>query len=295
MNTFFEAVKDYLDWIVFPKITITDVLEILILAFMIYHLIVWVRNTRAWVLFKGLAIILGFALIAAILQLNVILWIFSKTINVGIIAIFIVFQPELRRALEQLGSKNIMSSIFVFEDQDKNERFSKSTISEIISATLDLAKSSMGALIVVEREVVLSEYESTGIKLDSSISSQLLINIFEKNTPLHDGAVIIRGDRIVAATCYLPLSDNKHLSKDMGTRHRAAIGITEVSDCLVIVVSEETGKISIASDGKITRNVDSDKIRKELAAIQKKVVIDPRKNKIKNLKGWRKNEKKANE
>ena len=293
MNTFLNAVKDYLDWIVFPKISITDVLEIFILAYLVYHLIVWVRNTRAWVLFKGLVIILGFALVAAILQLNVVLWIFAKTISVGIIAIFIVFQPELRRALEQLGSRNIMSSIFVFDDQEKNDRFSKNTISQIITATLDLAKSSMGALIVVEHEVRLAEYESTGIKLDSNISSQLLINIFEKNTPLHDGAVIIRGDRIVAATCYLPLSDNKLLSKDMGTRHRAAVGITEVSDSIVIIVSEETGKISIARDGKITRNVDSDKIRKELMTIQKKVVVDPKKNKIKNLKGWRKNEKKA--
>lgn len=293
MNTFINAVKDYLDWIVFPKISITDVLEIFILAFLVYHVIVWVRNTRAWVLFKGIVIILSFALVAAILQLNVVLWIFSKTISVGIIAIFIVFQPELRRALEQLGSKNIMSSLFVFDDQEKNERFSQDTISEIVSATLDLAKSSMGALIVIEREVKLPEYESTGIKLDSCISSQLLINIFEKNTPLHDGAVLIRDNRVVAATCYLPLSDNKHLSKDMGTRHRAAIGITEVSDALVLVVSEETGKISIASDGRITRNVDSDKIRKELTAIQKKAVVDPRVNKIKNLKGWRKNEKKA--
>ena len=293
MNTFINAVKDYLDWIVFPKISITDVLEIFILAFLVYHVIVWVRNTRAWVLFKGIVILLSFAIVAAILQLNVILWIFSKTISVGIIAIFIVFQPELRRALEQLGSKNIMSSLFVFDDQEKNERFSQDTISEIVSATLDLAKSSMGALIVIEREVKLPEYESTGIKLDSCISSQLLINIFEKNTPLHDGAVLIRDNRVVAATCYLPLSDNKHLSKDMGTRHRAAIGITEVSDALVLVVSEETGKISIASDGRITRNVDSDKIRKELTAIQKKAVVDPRVNKIKNLKGWRKNEKKA--
>lgn len=293
MNTFINAVKDYLDWIVFPKISITDVLEIFILAYLVYHVIVWVRNTRAWVLFKGIVILLSFAIVAAILQLNVILWIFSKTISVGIIAIFIVFQPELRRALEQLGSKNIMSSLFVFDDQEKNERFSQDTISEIVSATLDLAKSSMGALIVIEREVKLPEYESTGIKLDSCISSQLLINIFEKNTPLHDGAVLIRDNRVVAATCYLPLSDNKHLSKDMGTRHRAAIGITEVSDALVLVVSEETGKISIASDGRITRNVDSDKIRKELTAIQKKAVVDPRVNKIKNLKGWRKNEKKA--
>lgn len=293
MNTFINAVKDYLDWIVFPKISITDVLEIFILAYLVYHVIVWVRNTRAWVLFKGIVILLSFAIVAAILQLNVILWIFSKTISVGIIAIFIVFQPELRRALEQLGSKNIMSSLFVFDDQEKNERFSQDTISEIVSATLDLAKSSMGALIVIEREVKLPEYESTGIKLDSCISSQLLINIFEKNTPLHDGAVLIRDNRVVAATCYLPLSDNKHLSKDMGTRHRAAIGITEVSDALVLVVSEETGKISIASDGRITRNVDSDRIRKELTAIQKKAVVDPRVNKIKNLKGWRKNEKKA--
>lgn len=289
MNGFVSAVKDYLNWIVFPKIGVIDVLEILILAFLLYHIINWVRDTRAWVLFKGIAILVFFALIAALLQLNVILWIFSKTISVGIIAILIVFQPELRRALEQLGSKNLFASIIPFDDSQENDRFSKESISEIVSATLDLAKSSTGALIVLENEVKLTEYINTGIMLDSSISSQLLINIFEKNTPLHDGAVIIRGNRIVAATCYLPLSDNRKLSKDMGTRHRAGIGITEASDCMVIIVSEETGKISIAKEGRVIRNVDADTIRKEIRDTFRKPQQETGK-KRKALKGWRRHD-----
>ena len=181
----------------------------------------------------------------------------------------IVFQPELRKALEELGKKNIVRSIIPFDEQkDKNKRFSDRSINEIIRASVEMAKVKTGALIILEQDIVLSEYERTGITLDSIISSQLLINIFEHNTPLHDGAVIIRGDRIVAATCYLPLSDNLGLSKELGTRHRAGVGISEVSDSLTIIVSEETGKISIAIGGKLLRNVDGDLLRKKISEIQ---------------------------
>lgn len=201
--------------------------------------------------------------------MSVILWIFNKTLAIGITALLIVFQPELRKALEELGKKNIVRSIVPFDEQkDKNKRFSDKSINEIIRATVEMANVKTGALIILEKDIVLSEYERTGINLDSAISSQLLINIFEHNTPLHDGAVIIRGDRIVAATCYLPLSDNLGLSKELGTRHRAGVGISEVSDSLTIIVSEETGKISVAIGGKLLRNVDGDLLRKQIDELQ---------------------------
>ncbi|WP_167955792.1 diadenylate cyclase CdaA [Anaerosporobacter faecicola] len=284
-------VNDYLVWLSFPDLTLTDILEILILAFLIYHIVNWIKNTRAWMLVKGIIVLCIFSLIASIMNFNVILWIISKTINVGIIAVIIVFQPELRKALEQLGRKNIVSSFIPFDDQkEKNERFSDKTITEIVRATFELAKTKTGALMVIEQNILLSEYERTGIIIDSAISSQLLINIFEHNTPLHDGAVLIRGNRIVAATCYLPLSDNMELSKDLGTRHRAGVGISEVSDSLTITVSEETGKVSIAIGGVLIRNVDGDYLKNKLQSFQKK---SPETKKIKLWRGRLKNEKKV--
>lgn len=280
-----EAIKNFISnivWLSFPEIYPTDIIEIIILAFIIYHLVKWVKNTRAWSLVKGLVVIMVFWLFAVIFELNVILWIISNTISVGIIAVIIVFQPEFRKALEQLGQRNIMKSILYFDDaRDRNEKFSDHTVNELIRATFELAKTKTGALIVIEEDVVLSDFESTGISIDSVISSELLINIFEHNTPLHDGAVILRGDRIAAATCYLPLSDNMQLSKDLGTRHRAGIGISEVSDSLTIIVSEETGKVSIAMDGKLIRNIDGDYLRSKLVDAQKKTT------EVKKLKLWR--------
>lgn len=253
------------------NIYVTDVFEIIILAFLIYHVAKWIKNTRAWALVKGLAVIMLFWFVAVIFQFNAVRWLISNTIDVGIIAILIVFQPELRKALEQLGKRNFFRSILIFDDsKDKNERFSDYTLDEIIRATFELARNKTGALIVIEEKISLNEYENTGISLDSVISSELLINIFERNTPLHDGAVLLRGNRIMAATCYLPLSDNIQLSKDLGTRHRAGIGISEVSDCLTIIVSEETGKVSIAKEGKLIRNIDGDYLRNKLISTQKK-------------------------
>lgn len=292
-----DIVKGYISEItgrfVFPKVTITDAVEILILAIVIYHIAIWVRNTRAWMLMKGLALLVLVALLAAVFQLNVILWLFEKTIGVGVTLLLIVFQPELRHALEQLGQKKIINKFNFFDDpKEKNERFSDKTIDNIIKAVYNMAKTKTGALIVIEKDVVLSEYERGGISLDSNISSELIMNIFEHNTPLHDGAVLIRGNRIVSATCYLPLSDNLSLSKELGTRHRAGVGISEVSDSLTIIVSEETGKVSIAIGGKITRNINADSLRKRLKTLQNKT--DDVK-KIKSLKGWHKNETKNNE
>lgn len=279
------AIKNFINNVVrlsFPSLYLTDIIEIILLAFIIYHLVKWVKNTRAWTLVKGLVVIMIFWLFALVFELNVILWIISNTISVGIIAVIIVFQPEFRKALEQLGQRNIVKSILYFDDsRDKNERFSDSTLDGLIRATFELAKTKTGALIVIEQTTPLHEYEHTGIMIDSLISSELLINIFEHNTPLHDGAVILRGERIVAATCYLPLSDNMQLSKELGTRHRAALGISEVSDSLTIVVSEETGKVSIARAGKLIRNVDGDYLRAKLEDVQGKTT------EVKKLKLWR--------
>ncbi|MDI9509496.1 MAG: TIGR00159 family protein [Clostridiales bacterium] len=285
METIRNIINDYR--LSIPGIVFTDIIEIIILAFLIYHVVKWIKNTRAWALVKGLVVIMIFWLVAVIFQLNVVIWIISNTIDVGIIAILIVFQPELRKALEQLGKKNIVRSILIF-DESKDEVFSDYTLNEIIRATFELARNKTGALIVIEEETPLNEFESTGIAIDSVISSQLLINIFEINTPLHDGAVILRGNRIVAATCYFPLSDNTQLSKELGTRHRAGVGVSEISDCLTIIVSEETGKVSIAKEGKLIRNVDGDYLRAKLIAAQKKTVDTKR---LKFWKGRLKNER----
>lgn len=263
--------ENYLTWMGDLNISVstTDVVEILIIAFVFYHVLKWIKDTRAWMLLRGILIILLFVLLAAIFQMNTILWIAEKTINVAIIALVVIFQPELRKALEELGRKNFVSSMFSFDFAKENgEKFCERTIGELVKASYEMGKVKTGALIVVEDEIMLTEYERTGIALDSLVSSQLLINIFEKNTPLHDGAIIVRGDRVVSATCYLPLSDSLELSKDLGTRHRAAVGISEVSDSLTIVVSEETGKVSIAIGGQLYRNVDPDFLRNKLKFLQ---------------------------
>lgn len=289
METIRSLIREYSVWISIPKISITDIIEIIILAFLIYNVVKWVKNTRAWTLVKGLVVIMVFWFVAMIFDLNVVIWIIKNTINVGIIAIVIIFQPEFRKALEQLGQKNLVKSFITFDDnKDKNEKFSDHTLNEIVRATFELARTKTGALIVLEEETPLNDFESTGIFIDSLISSELLINIFEHNTPLHDGAVILRGNRIAAATCYLPLSDNMQLSKDLGTRHRAGIGISEVSDSLTIIVSEETGKVSIAKGGKLIRNVDGDYLRAKLLDMQHKSV-EPKKLKL--WKGRIKNER----
>ena len=244
-----------------------DVIEILIISFLIYHVLLWVKNTRAWNLFKGIVIILLFILVAAIFQMTTILWLAENLLNVGLIALVIIFQPELRKALENLGTKNFFGRLFSVAKADSS-KFSDRTIEELIRASYAMGKVKTGALIVVEDEINLGEYVRTGIDVDALLSSQLLINIFEKNTPLHDGAVIVRGDRVVSATCYLPLSDSLNLSKDLGTRHRAAVGVSEVSDSLTIVVSEETGKVSIAMRGQIYHDIDADFLREKLQYLQ---------------------------
>ena len=233
-------------------------------------------------------------LFAYVFQMDTILWLFQNLISVAIISIFVLFQPELRRALEQLGRKNNLSSFFNLSGSgaadEQTVKPVEKTKSEIIKACMEMSKVRTGALIVIEQDVQLSEYERTGIFLDSLVSSQLLINIFEHNTPLHDGAVFIRNNRIVAATCYLPLSDNMLLSKELGTRHRAGVGISEVSDSITLIVSEETGMISVAHDGMLFRGLSQEELREQLSTLMKNQDAPKRSR-------WRriiKNEKKAN-
>ena len=279
LGAFWEKASIYLN---LPKITMTDVVEILIITFLFYYMLVWIKNTRAWVLLKGIMVILLFVLVAAVFQMNTIIWIAKNTLSVAITAIVIIFQPEIRKALENLGQKNFLTSFFAF-DFSKGEiaKFTDKTINELVKACYEMGKVKTGALIVIEDEIVLSEYERTGIAVDGILTSQLLINIFEKNTPLHDGAVIVRGDRVVSATCYLPLTDSLSISKDLGTRHRAAVGISEVSDSLTIVVSEETGKVSIAMGGELYRNVDAEFLKNKLSFIQH------REKKVSKIELWR--------
>ena len=289
LNSFFSGLG--ITEFVRPSIGITDVLDILIVAYIIYKVIFWIKETRAWVLFKGILVIFAFAAVAALLKLHTIIFVLSNTINMGIIALLIVFQPEMRKALEQLGKGKIFSYFTRGEDAG-DEKAAARTVNEIVKAADKMGAAKTGALIVIERKTPLAEYERTGIVVDGIVTSQLLLNIFEHNTPLHDGAVVIRGNRIVAATCYLPLSDNMTISKDLGTRHRAGVGISEVSDSITVIVSEETGNVSVAFEGGLKRRLDPDSLKEEL----RKITAENEGTggrRLRLLKGRRKNEKKA--
>ena len=253
-----------------PTIRFFDILEIAIIAFLVYHILVWAKDTRLWSLLKGIIVIVVFILIAAIFNMTTILWIVEKVVGIAITAMVVILQPELRKALEELGRKNFFANLFAIGDSRTEERFSDKTLNEITRACVEMGKVRTGALIVIEQSHPLTEYERTGIDVDGIVTSQLLINIFEHNTPLHDGAVIIRGNRITSATCYLPLSDNMGIGKELGTRHRAGIGVSEATDSLTVIVSEETGKISVAYEGELERAVDSDRLRERLRFIQNK-------------------------
>ena len=267
----------YLTIIHFPtRIVWTDVVEIIIISFLVYQILVWIRDTKAWNLLKGIIVIIIFLLFAAILDLSTILWIANKIFSVAVIAVVIVLQPELRRALEQLGQKSFLAGLMPFDlSKSESGRFSDRTLNELVKASFEMAKVKTGALIVIEQNHILTE-------IDAVVSNQLLINIFEHNTPLHDGAVLVRGNRVVAATCYLPLSDSTRLSKELGTRHRAGVGISEITDSITIIVSEETGKVSVAYEGGLVRNVDADKLRSMLIAVQNKTTEEE-----KQRKGWK--------
>ena len=274
MSKFFNGLEKYIYWTSIPKMGINDIVDILIVSVMIYLIVKWIKTTRAWVLLKGIIILFCIAFAAYILQLHTVSWILSNTMSVGITAILIVFQPELRNALEQLGRKNWVTDIFSTESRQEEQEYTARTLQEISRAAIEMGKVKTGALIVIEQEIRLDEYIRTGINVDAILTSQLLINIFEHNTPLHDGAVIVRENRIVSATCYLPLSDNMELSKQLGTRHRAGVGISEVTDSVTIIVSEETGQVSVAEGGHLMRNVSSSELREVLERAQNKKVIN---------------------
>lgn len=259
-------------WLTPPKqIEFIDLIQIIIIALFVYRLILWLKNSRAYTLLRGILLIVGFVLLANILHLDAIIWLLGNVGVVAITAVVIVFQPELRKFLEQMGRKRWFNSLFVFGGKTEEERirFSDHTINELVRACFEMGEVKTGALIVLEQDVALTEFENTGIEVDGILSGSLLINIFEKNTPLHDGAVLVRGNRVAAATCYLPLTDNMDLSKSLGTRHRAALGISEVSDSLTIVVSEETGKVSYAVEGTLTAGVSPTELKEQLYAIQR--------------------------
>lgn len=303
METIRLWINNHLPWLKVSSVQVQliDVIEILILSFLVYSVLVWIKRSRAWTLLKGMLLIGFFIALIYLFKMDTLMFIIGRGLNLLIMAAIIIFQPELRKVLEQLGEKEFISNLLPASNaKDVEQLFSDRTVYEIVRATMEMAKVKTGALMVIEKNEMLDEYEKTGIALDAVISSQLIINIFEKNTPLHDGAVLMKGDKIVSATCYLPLSDNLSLEKDLGTRHRAAVGISEVTDSMTIVVSEETGKISIAQKGELTRNLSEEMLRARLIKLQNKMV-DPKKRmnrkiltggreKLKATKGTNRNE-----
>lgn len=269
---------------------IGDVIEIIIIAVLLYYILAWTKKTKAWALIKGMFVILAFLAIAYFAHMDTILWMAQNVLSFAVIALIIMLQPELRKALEELGTKKIWRKFFLFEIGNRGEVTTVKTIKEIVQACMEMARVRTGALIVIEQQFSMLEYEQTGIEIDGIVSSQLLINIFEKNTPLHDGAVLIRGNRIVSATCYLPLSVNLSISKDLGTRHRAGVGISEVTDSITVIVSEETGRISLAYKSELFRNLDAEQLCAKLEELL--IEEESEENKSKLLKKGRSKAKK---
>ena len=292
-----DFTSEYLTSFRIPHIGILDVLEIVILAFLIYQTMIMIKNTRAWNFLKGIAVVLIFLAIAVMLNMTTIIWIAKNLLYLVAMAVIVALQPEIRRVIETIGQKNFLAAIrFSFEDKQGEGLFTDKTLNEIVNASFEMGKVRTGALIVVEQNTPLGEYERTGIAVDAIVSSQLLINIFEHNTPLHDGAVIVRGDRVVSATCYLPLTDTRTLSKDLGTRHRAGVGISELTDSMTIIVSEETGKVSVAYKGQLYRGLNADGLREQLAIIQNKPQVEKKARFWQKGRGKkRKDEKENNE
>lgn len=293
MMQYIERLKDYLDKFktYSTNMDFGDVLEIVLISVLVYYILAWMKTTRAWALLKGLVVIVGFMLFAAFMEMKTILWIGEKVLGFAVTALIIVLQPELRKALEELGNKNLLSDFtgrLPFDSKRKagDGVISDKSINEIAKACVEMGRVRTGALIVIEREESLREYSRTGIDIDAMITSQLLINIFEKNTPLHDGAVIITGNRVSSATCYLPLTDNLTLSKNLGTRHRAAVGISEVTDSVTVIVSEQTGKISLAFEGTLTTDLDQERLKTMIHQIVKKEPEEQQKEKQKGKLLW---------
>ncbi len=290
MDMILERLGSYMETLSLRSFNIRwqDIVEVIIISFLLYHIMAWVKHTKVWLLMKGIVIIIAFILLAVVFQMHTIIWIVEHVLSIAVTAMIVILQPELRHALEELGRKSFVTNLITFE-KATDERFSDKTVNDLVKASFEMGKVKTGALMVIEQNVLLTEYERTGIEVDGLISSQLLINIFEHNTPLHDGAVVIRGNRVVSATCYLPLSDNMEISKELGTRHRAGVGISEVTDALTIIVSEETGHVSVTYEGKLYRNLDANGLREKISMIQNKEVEDNKKRRL--WKGRAKDEK----
>lgn len=283
-----------------PFELVTLILDIAIVIFLIYCFLKVVKGSRAWQLIKGIALLIVVTWISGLLNLKILNWILTGIMNLGVIAIIVIFQPELRRGLEQLGTNKLTK--FFGIDKDLATK-TKEDIYKVVIAATELAKAKTGALIVIERDIKIQDIIAGGIPLNADVSPQLLVNIFEPKTPLHDGAVVISGNKIAAAACVLPLADDKDIAKELGTRHRAAIGISKESDSIVVVVSEETGKISIAKDGTLIADVREDTLKKILISnvVTKRFAVEKkeRRNKIKqireNLKSSTSNKEKTKE
>ena len=285
----FQGMRSWISFL--PRITFSNLTEIIILTILVYYALLWIKSTKAWYLLRGIAMIMAFAVAAAIFHWDTILWILGRTGGIAVTALVIIFQPELRKALEQLGSQNLLSGILAQDDGKISQEFNDRTVNELVRATFEMAKVKTGALMVIERGTSLKEIERTGIEISGLVTSQLLINIFEHNTPLHDGAVVIRGNRVAAATCYLPLSDNMSINKALGTRHRAAVGVSETTDSLTIVVSEETGRVSVAEGGMLRSVPTAEALRDILSGLMKEEPVSS--NRFKIWKGRLINGKKA--
>ncbi len=275
-----------------PFELVTLILDLTIVIFLLYCFFKIVKGSRAWQLIKGIALLIFATWFSGLLNLKIVNWILTGIMNLGVIAIIVIFQPELRRALEQLGTNKITQ--FFGIDKDLATK-TKEDIYKIVIATTELSKAKTGALIVIERDIKIQDIIATGIPMNAEVSPQLLVNIFEPKTPLHDGAVVISGNKIAAAACVLPLSDDKDIAKELGTRHRAAIGISKESDSIVVVVSEETGKISVAKDGTLIADVREDVLKKILISniVTKRFTVEKKEriNRIKQLKERIKHEK----
>ena len=281
MITFFEQIVS-----AFKFIRIQDYIDILVVAFCIYQGIKLVKETRAVQLIKGILILVVALQLSSWFGLHMVNYILINTMQVGVIAIIIVFQPELRRALEQMG-RSKFSTLFTGVDVNSLEMLQK-TAQSICDAAQSMSKNRVGALIVWERRTKIGDIIRTGVDLEAAVSPELLVNIFVPNTPLHDGAVVIRENRIAAAACFLPLTQKQDLSIELGTRHRAALGISEASDAAVVVVSEETGKISLALDGSLTRNLTVESLKKALVKIMSPDSVTETRNRLKFWKGLKK-------
>ena len=240
------------------RMNIYDVVDILIVAYIFYKIFMFIKDTRAEQVFKGIVVLLLATQLSAVFKLPTLYWIFKHALNLGVIAVCIIFQPELRAGFEHLGRTNF-NLLSKSGENAENKKLEK-TIDEIVETLYSLSRQRIGALIILERETKISDIISTGTIIDGDVSRQLLINIFIPNTPLHDGAVVIRDNKVKAAACFLPLSQSKDLTKDLGTRHRAGVGISEVSDCITLIVSEETGEVSIAKSGKLYRDIAKERM-----------------------------------